>query len=339
MVYGEQQRGGQVMGIGLAAHELGHVLGLPDLYDISGQSEGAGPYCLMAHGAWGRAAGDPAAGHRPTAMNSWTRMQLGYIQPTIVSSGTWRGNVNALGSNDNNVIMVTSPASNSQYFLIENRQTSNRWDAGMSHWVTNPNVTGGIMILHVDDAQRSANPSDMSMNNNNANHKMVDVREADGSNLLASAVARWTPALDHFFSTSPYSNFNAATSPNSNFHSGQGLKNTATGVEINVHGARGNSMEVEIVLEMSGGAAGPRIGAGGGAVSAAANPSIGQDAASNAVAIAALNHARIQNQVAINANTPTITMPTDTTQIYVYGATYKCWYQDITTWQFPARAT
>ena len=40
--------------IGVFAHEFGHILGLPDLYDRSGNSEGLGDWCLMASGSWSR---------------------------------------------------------------------------------------------------------------------------------------------------------------------------------------------------------------------------------------------------------------------------------------------
>ena len=327
MAYGERQRRGQIMGIGLAVHELGHVLGLPDLYDITGMSEGVGPYSVMALGSWGRGANDAAAGHRPTALDAWSRIQLGYIQPTIVSSGTWRGSVNSINVAGSNVIMVTSPANNSQYFLIENRQFACTWDAGLQQWIRNPDAPGGIMILHADDSRRSSNTADMNMNNNNRNHLMVSVIEADGTNLLLNSVARWAPNQDHFFSASPFNSLGASTNPNSNFHGGGG-RNTATGIDITVLSPRGNSMEVEIVLERSGGATGPQIGAGGGAGSAA--PAQGGAAAPAATATvatttdtAALNHARIQNQIFLGASIPTLAVPMGTDEVLVYGATLQ----------------
>ena len=244
MAYGERMREGQVMGIGVAAHELGHVLGLPDLYDVTGQSEGVGPYSLMAFGSWGRAAGDPAAGHRPTALDPWSRKQLGFIQPVIVD-GQWRGNVNAMGNAGHNVLLITSPVDAQQFFMVENRQVGGTWDVGLENWIRNTNARGGIVVYHIDESMRSSNPADMTRNNNNRNRMLVNVKEADGGSLLLSAVARWMDNIDHFFAGDAFNIFGPDTSPNSNFHTGAG-RNASTGVEIVVHGQRGAVMEVEV---------------------------------------------------------------------------------------------
>src|SRR5690606_4765390 len=37
--------------IGVACHELGHVLGILDKYGLGGRDGGLGPWCLMASGA------------------------------------------------------------------------------------------------------------------------------------------------------------------------------------------------------------------------------------------------------------------------------------------------
>ena len=329
MAYGERQRGGHTIGIGLAAHELGHVLGLPDLYDLSGQSEGVGPYSLMAFGSWGRGPQDAAAGHRPTALDPWSLIQLGFARPTIISSGTWRGNLNSFATSNHNILMVTSPAGPSQYFLVENRQMDSMWDIGMSQWITAPDSRGGIMIFHVDDAMRSENPADMNRNNNNRHHMMVDVREADGSGLLGSSVVNWGAKQDHFFSGDSFARFNAGTNPTSHFYTGSGApgsRTVATGIEIIIHGARGDVMEVEINLEQSGGATAPAIGAPQQGAAAPGAPSLPQQGAlapsiNTAPDATALNHARIRNQLLLNVETPTLTLPENAREILLSAQT------------------
>ncbi|MBN2153957.1 MAG: M6 family metalloprotease domain-containing protein [Candidatus Lokiarchaeota archaeon] len=67
--------------VGVIAHEFGHVLGLPDMYDYtySGQVF-VGRWALMDAGSWnGDAPDDP--GDRPSHMMGWSKMKLGFITP------------------------------------------------------------------------------------------------------------------------------------------------------------------------------------------------------------------------------------------------------------------
>jgi M6 family metalloprotease-like protein len=64
--------------IGVFAHEFGHVLGLPDLYDTSYQSAGVGEWCLMGGGSWG------GNGSKPTQLSCWCLARLGWMTPKVV---------------------------------------------------------------------------------------------------------------------------------------------------------------------------------------------------------------------------------------------------------------
>lgn len=263
MAYGERQRNDYVMGIGIAAHELGHVLGLPDLYDITGRSEGIGPYSLMGHGSWGRGPQDDAVGQRPTALDPWSLMQLGFVQPIVVSEGTWRGNVNSLNTGNQNIILISSPAGPTQYFLIENRQFSNTWDMGLRGWIPSADNQGGIFVHLIDDAMYSDNPAEPNRNNNNPHHLMVGVIEADGGSLLTNSVANWQNfAGNHAFFGGVTERFANDSDPSSHFHSGSGQaggRNVDTGIELIVHGRNGDAIEIEINLAQSGGNSTPRL--------------------------------------------------------------------------------
>ena len=67
------------------AHELGHVLGLPDLYDRSRGVEPehrhwvVGCWSLMAAGSWGCGTANREAWVRPTHMGAWEKEQLGWL--------------------------------------------------------------------------------------------------------------------------------------------------------------------------------------------------------------------------------------------------------------------
>jgi immune inhibitor A len=79
-------------GVGVFAHEFGHDLGLPDLYDTSGNSGGAenstGFWTLMSSGSYGNS-GRPedGIGTRPISMGAWEKIQLGWIDPEVVRYG------------------------------------------------------------------------------------------------------------------------------------------------------------------------------------------------------------------------------------------------------------
>jgi immune inhibitor A len=76
-------------GVGVFAHEFAHDLGLPDLYDTSGNSGGAenstGFWTLMSSGSYGNS-GKPSdgIGTKPVHMGAWEKLQLGWLNYELV---------------------------------------------------------------------------------------------------------------------------------------------------------------------------------------------------------------------------------------------------------------
>ncbi|MFC6288369.1 immune inhibitor A domain-containing protein [Nocardioides sp. GCM10027113] len=72
-------------GLGVFAHEYGHDLGLPDLYDTSGNTGGAenstGFWSLMSSGANIGDGGPDGIGDAPTDLSAWELLQLGWLEP------------------------------------------------------------------------------------------------------------------------------------------------------------------------------------------------------------------------------------------------------------------
>jgi len=72
-------------GLGVFAHEFGHDLGLPDLYDTSGNTGGAenstGFWTLMSSGANIGDGSPDGIGDAPTDLGAWELLQLGWLQP------------------------------------------------------------------------------------------------------------------------------------------------------------------------------------------------------------------------------------------------------------------
>ncbi len=79
-------------GVGVFSHEFAHDLGLPDEYDTSGNTGGAengtGFWTLMSQGSYGNN-GTPAEGigNRPFHMNAWDKLQLGWLDYTVLRPG------------------------------------------------------------------------------------------------------------------------------------------------------------------------------------------------------------------------------------------------------------
>lgn len=78
---------GGMIEIGVFCHELGHAIGLSDLYDYTGRSSGIGHWGLMGSGNWNR----PVSPAHPCA---WSKEQLGWV--TVVDVG-WEALDLALG--------------------------------------------------------------------------------------------------------------------------------------------------------------------------------------------------------------------------------------------------
>ncbi|MGW5241924.1 immune inhibitor A domain-containing protein [Monashia sp. NPDC004114] len=72
-------------GLGVFSHEFGHDLGLPDLYDTSGNTGGAENntafWTLMSSGANIGDGGPDGIGDAPTDLGAWELFQLGWLQP------------------------------------------------------------------------------------------------------------------------------------------------------------------------------------------------------------------------------------------------------------------
>jgi len=109
--------------LGVYAHELGHLLGLPDLYDRT--NEKVGPWDLMARGAW---LGNPP-GTEPAELTAWSRLELNWLQPEYVCEVDSTANdqqmfdvraieLNPIGGACSAVQVWISP---DEYYLVEAR--------------------------------------------------------------------------------------------------------------------------------------------------------------------------------------------------------------------------
>ena len=206
----------EIRPMGVYAHEFGHIIGLPDLYDrddSDGGSEGLGEWCLMASGSWLGNAGDT-----PAHMSAWCKNKLGWLDPTVLDHNTNGLEIPQVETNPYALKIWEDDYEYDRYFLIENRQAMG-FDSDI-------NGTG-LMIYHIDESQ-SYGSSRWSGGpvNDDESHKMVDLEEGDGANDLDNNDNRGDSG-DPYPGSSLNTNFNDTTNPNANNYNGQ-----STGISI-----------------------------------------------------------------------------------------------------------
>jgi immune inhibitor A len=122
---------------GVFAHELGHVFGLPDLYDIDYSSAGVGNWSLMSHGAWN---GSPQ-GSDPANLDAWSRIFLGYTTSSDITNFKGVISFPAVEQFSTGAIFRINTGQPNEYYLLENRQPTGS-DAFLPG--------NGLLIWHVD---------------------------------------------------------------------------------------------------------------------------------------------------------------------------------------------
>ena len=137
--------------ISVLAHELGHYLGLPDLYDTSYSTSAAWHLyevrdcSVMADGCWGI---DPEGGYIPYSMDVWSRYALGWIEPqTADQNGDYTVAAQSYTEDEAYSALFLPTQREGEYYLLENRRFT-KWDAGM----TEDYDCAGVIVWHIDDA-------------------------------------------------------------------------------------------------------------------------------------------------------------------------------------------
>ena len=68
------------------AHEFGHDINWPDLYDTDQDGEGVGEWSLMGSGSWGEnAAPGHEPGNSPSYPDAYSLYYQGWIMPTVAT--------------------------------------------------------------------------------------------------------------------------------------------------------------------------------------------------------------------------------------------------------------
>lgn len=139
--------------LGVLCHEMGHDLGLFDIYDTFTGKSVLGSWSLMDRGAWN---GDypRSPGDTPAYPSAYERMILGWIKPAQVGSETRKVDIaaasNAGAPEAESAVRIEVPGtSGKEYLLFENRyKVSGTFDEGAPPRLQREN---GILVYHVDE--------------------------------------------------------------------------------------------------------------------------------------------------------------------------------------------
>lgn len=184
--------------VGTVIHEFGHILGLPDLYDVYGYSNGVGAWDIMGTGGWSPnpTVGVPS-GMLPTNCGAWTRYWLGWVNPPVITRpesllALRAAEIDTTQFSVRDRTMFKIPISATEFFLVENRQQDIRAkdtvyvdvEDGVPVSVDYGEYDfflpgSGILIWHVDDNIVN-NTWYIDTMQVNPRHKGVDLEEADG---------------------------------------------------------------------------------------------------------------------------------------------------------------
>src|SRR5438445_4917443 len=158
---------------GVYCHEAGHLLGLPDLYDLTGQIDPSnnflGYWEIMALGEWNPNNGNPLQpkpGTYPSHHSIWSKIELGFVPSSRVSivqpgqsANVTLQNLESPTTGDQSVkIPVAANQDGSlTYYLVEMRAKIVTYDQYLPFPSDYPGA--GILIYKVNDSIRAGHGS------------------------------------------------------------------------------------------------------------------------------------------------------------------------------------
>jgi M6 family metalloprotease-like protein len=155
--------GTQLGRIGVIAHETGHFLGLPDLYDRDGNGAGLGAFSLMAN-SWGF----DGSQNYPPAMDAWCRLRMNWVDAIDITTG------GSYDAKPGEVYRIARNFPEGEYLLIEYRPAE-----GYDRLLPGG---GGLAVYHIDDKAgyyTQGWPGQQGWPEN-GNHYRVALLQADG---------------------------------------------------------------------------------------------------------------------------------------------------------------
>ena len=128
--------GDNIDGIGTICHEFSHCLGLPDMYDTSGNNYyGMSMWDVMDQGSYN---GDSFI---PAAYTAYERTYAGWLKPTELDEDTRIDAMPCINDGNGTAYIIYNDGNRNEYYMLENRQKTG-WDAALPG--------SGLLITHVD---------------------------------------------------------------------------------------------------------------------------------------------------------------------------------------------
>lgn len=159
--------------LGVFAHEFGHDLGLPDLYDTNGWTDGytygIGDWGLMGSGSWNHLPGQ-ASGSMPSNLSAWSRVFLGWAEVTTITNDRMDMEIQNSGMSSVAKIYPKTNVGSNEFYLVEYRRQTG-FDAGLPG--------EGALVWHIDQDMIDASIGYNQVNSNEA-RLGIELEQADG---------------------------------------------------------------------------------------------------------------------------------------------------------------
>lgn len=226
--------------IGVVAHEYGHLLGLPDLYDGSHQTWGIGYWGLMGYGSFG------ALRTGPYHLSAWSKVALGWVTPIVVTENMLDTTIPPVETEPVIYKIWRDGIPGDEYFLLENRQ-----NLGFDTFLPGH----GLLIWHIDETMFPLRTVPQTVATTAGGWFRVALEQADGRNDLATYFERpkityYYPELgdgaDPFPGDSLNTSFDGYSNPSS--HDDSGLPTDVSVVDIALEG---DDIRLSIVIDSS----------------------------------------------------------------------------------------
>lgn len=125
-------------GIGVFVHEISHMLGLPDFYDLNYKSPGMDYWSVMDYGEYWY------NGYRPTPYTAYERNYMGWMPLVELSQPTTVSGMKTIDEGGS-AYVIYNDGNRNEYYVLENRSVNDPWSRTLCQ-----SLGSGMMIYHVD---------------------------------------------------------------------------------------------------------------------------------------------------------------------------------------------